>query len=72
MPAAVKSTCTDIQPALQVADADAMLWDDHCDVLVIGWGQPAPALPLRHAPRALTCWSPTVSPAAAPAPRAVA
>ncbi len=38
MRAAVKSTCTDIQPALQVADADAMLWDDHCDVLVIGWG----------------------------------
>ena len=38
MRAAVKSTCTDIQPVLQVADADAMLWDDHCDVLVIGWG----------------------------------
>ena len=38
MPAAVNSTCTPIQPALQVADADALHWDDYCDVLVIGWG----------------------------------
>ncbi|MDD1962306.1 MAG: FAD-binding protein [Pseudomonas capeferrum] len=38
MSAADKSTCTDIQPALQVADAEALRWDEHCDVLVIGWG----------------------------------
>ncbi|WP_249673344.1 FAD-binding protein [Pseudomonas abieticivorans] len=38
MPAAVNSTCTPIGPALRVADADALRWDDHCDVLVIGWG----------------------------------
>ncbi|WCM49663.1 FAD-binding protein [Pseudomonas sp. WJP1] len=38
MPAAVNSTCTPIQPALQVADVDAVHWDDQCDVLVIGWG----------------------------------
>ncbi|WP_449432542.1 FAD-binding protein [Pseudomonas putida] len=38
MPAAIHSTCTDIKPALQVADADAVRWADQCDVLVIGWG----------------------------------
>lgn len=38
MTAAAHSTCTPVQPALQVADADALRWDDHCDVLVIGWG----------------------------------
>ncbi|UVE17481.1 FAD-binding protein [Pseudomonas sp. LS44] len=38
MPSPVRTTCTDIQPALRVADADALQWDDSCDVLVIGWG----------------------------------
>lgn len=38
MTATVNSSCTAIQPALHVTDADALHWDDHCDVLVIGWG----------------------------------
>ncbi|MFJ4387618.1 FAD-binding protein [Pseudomonas sp. NPDC089408] len=38
MSAAEKSTCTDIQPVLQVAHSGALHWDDQCDVLVIGWG----------------------------------
>jgi 3-oxo-5alpha-steroid 4-dehydrogenase len=32
------SFCTPIQTPLQVADSSAMLWDEHCDVLIIGWG----------------------------------
>jgi 3-oxo-5alpha-steroid 4-dehydrogenase len=32
------SFCTPIQTPLQVADSSALLWDEHCDVLIIGWG----------------------------------
>ncbi|MFJ4396852.1 FAD-binding protein [Pseudomonas sp. NPDC089396] len=38
MPAAVHSSATEILPALQAANADALHWHAHCDVLVIGWG----------------------------------
>ena len=38
MLAPVKTTVTDVQPALRVENAEALLWDDQCDVLVIGWG----------------------------------
>lgn len=38
MPAPVKTTVTDVQPALRVESADALQWHDQCDVLVIGWG----------------------------------
>ena len=38
MSAADKSTCTDIQPAQQVSYAEALRWDENCEVLVIGWG----------------------------------
>ena len=29
---------TEILPPLQVFDANSMVWDEHCDVLVVGWG----------------------------------
>lgn len=32
------SYCTPIQTPLQVADSGALVWDEHCDVLIIGWG----------------------------------
>ena len=32
------SFCTPIQTPLQVADSGALVWDEHCDVLIIGWG----------------------------------
>lgn len=38
MHAVASSSCTDILPALEVADADSQQWHDQCDVLVIGWG----------------------------------
>lgn len=31
-------TCTNVFGALHVADAQALQWDEHCDVLVVGWG----------------------------------
>ena len=33
-----ESFCTPIQAPLQVANSDALVWDEHCDVLIIGWG----------------------------------
>jgi 3-oxo-5alpha-steroid 4-dehydrogenase len=33
-----QGTHSDIQPPLQVADADALAWQARCEVLVIGWG----------------------------------
>lgn len=33
-----ESFCTPIQTPLRVADSSALLWDEHCDVLIIGWG----------------------------------
>jgi 3-oxo-5alpha-steroid 4-dehydrogenase len=30
--------CTPIQTPLQIADSSELQWDEHCDVLVIGWG----------------------------------
>ncbi|MVV46679.1 FAD-binding protein [Pseudomonas sp. PB120] len=32
------SFCTPVQTPLQVADSGALVWDEHCDVLIIGWG----------------------------------
>lgn len=33
-----ESFYTPIQTPLHVADSSALLWDEHCDVLIIGWG----------------------------------
>ncbi|WP_439861839.1 FAD-binding protein [Pseudomonas sp. MBLB4136] len=38
MSAAASSSCTDILPAFEVADAQSLQWHDQCDLLVIGWG----------------------------------
>ena len=32
------STCSTILPPVRVTDSQALKWDDHCDVLVVGWG----------------------------------
>jgi 3-oxo-5alpha-steroid 4-dehydrogenase len=29
---------TEVLPPLQVADSNSLVWDAHCDVLVVGWG----------------------------------
>src|ERR1700712_2586455 len=30
--------CTEVLPPLQVPDSASVSWDQHCDVLVVGWG----------------------------------
>ncbi|MBW3505595.1 FAD-binding protein [Pseudomonas sp. NKUCC02_KPG] len=32
------SFCMPIQAPLQITDISGLLWDEHCDVLIIGWG----------------------------------
>ncbi|MGE8064314.1 FAD-binding protein [Pseudomonas sp. NPDC089569] len=29
---------TEVLPPLRVVDGDSLVWDEHCDVLVVGWG----------------------------------